>query len=225
MIQMGLQRIVIESGRLNASMRFHIDTSSAATNDRGSQFDMRNTTEVGVGAKFGPWGAEAKMQNTIGYVSTDRTQTNEQMNTSVDLDSSVELVFRTDYVPLAHLAGVAEAERIRVNTINPDAESQRYSEERRARDTARATDNTNRATRMDASLRTPPAPTTGPTIDTSRLSGSGGGASSAAPAARPASPPVAASPGAAPGAAAPGSAAPAAPPAAPAVAAPAPATR
>lgn len=225
MIQMGLQRIVIESGRLNASMRFHIDTSSAATNDRGSQFDMRNTTEVGVGAKFGPWGAEAKMQNTIGYVSTDRTQTNEQMNTSVDLDSSVELVFRTDYVPLAHLAGVAEAERIRVNTINPDAESQRYSEERRARDTARATDNTNRATRMDASLRTPPAPTTGPTIDTSRLSGSGGGASAAAPAARPASPPVAASPGAAPVAAAPGSAAPAAPPAAPAVSTPAPAAR
>ena len=56
MVQMGLQRIVIESGRLNASMRFHIDTSSAASDDRGSQFDMRNTAEVSGGASFGPWG-------------------------------------------------------------------------------------------------------------------------------------------------------------------------
>ena len=30
MVMLGLQRIVIESGRLNASMRFHIDTHSAA---------------------------------------------------------------------------------------------------------------------------------------------------------------------------------------------------
>ena len=176
MVQMGLQRIVIESGRLNAAMRFHIDASSAAASDRGSQFDMRNTTEVGVGAKFGPWGAEAKMQNTIGYVSTDRTQTSENMNTSVDLDSAVELVFRTDYVPLARLAGVGEVERIRVNTLNPEAEAARASIERTARDTAQAGERSARATRVDGALHTPPPPPAAPSIDTSRLA-SGGAAS------------------------------------------------
>ena len=176
MVQMGLQRIVIESGRLNAAMRFHIDASSAAANDRGSQFDMRNTTEVGVGAKFGPWGAEAKMQNTIGYVSTDRTQTSENMNTSVDLDSAVELVFRTDYVPLARLAGVGEVERIRVNTLNPEAEAARASTERTARDTAQAGERSARATRVDGALHTPPPLPAAPSIDTSRLA-SGGAAS------------------------------------------------
>lgn len=55
MVQMGLQRIVIESGRLNAAMNFHIDASSAAANDRGSQFDTRNTVGVSGGARFGPW--------------------------------------------------------------------------------------------------------------------------------------------------------------------------
>ena len=122
MVMMGLQRIVVESGRLNASMRFHIDTRSAANDDRGSSFDFRNDTTVGVGAKVGPWGVEGKMQNTVGYVSTERTQTTEEMNTSVDLNSSVELLFKTDYVALDRLAGGPAQERIRVNALNPEVE-------------------------------------------------------------------------------------------------------
>ncbi len=156
MIQMGMQRIVIESGRLNAAMRFHIDTTSAAANDKGSQFDMRNTTEGSIGAKFGPWGAEAKVQNTIGYVSTDRTSTTEEMNTSVDLDSGVELIFRTDYVPLDRLAGGADRERIRVNTINPSAETERLSKERETRSAGRATENAARGERLNTALHSPP---------------------------------------------------------------------
>jgi len=162
MIQMGLQRIVIESGRLNAAMNFHIDATSAATNDRGSQFDLHNTTNASVNAKFGPWGAEAKVQNTIGYVTTDRTQTTENMHTDVNLSSGVELVFRTDYVPLTRLAGVQDVERIRVNTINPDAEAARIASDRTARQTAESADETARAARLDAGLRSPPPPAPAP---------------------------------------------------------------
>ena len=216
MIQMGLQRIVIESGRVNASMRLHVDANSAAANDRGSQFDMRNTTEVGVGAKFGPWGAEAKMQNTIGYVSTDRTQTTEGINASIDLDSGVELIFKTDYVPLNRLAGVGDVERIRVNTLNPEAEAARLSAEANARTAANATRSTERASRMDAALHTPAA-LPAATIDTSRLAS--GGAAPRAPATPPppnpaATPPIAAPPAATPaGAVPPVAVPPAAPPA------------
>lgn len=143
---------------------------------------MPGTVEVGVGAKFGPWGVEAKVQNTIGYVSTDRTQTTEGINTSVDLDSGVELIFHTDYVPLGRLAGVGDVERIRVNALNPEAEAARMSAERTARDTARASEATARAGRIDTALRTPPPPppASAGTIDTSRLGvapadGGGGG--------------------------------------------------
>ncbi|WP_372665936.1 hypothetical protein [Amycolatopsis kentuckyensis] len=158
MVQMGMQRIVVESGRLNASMRFHIDASSVAENDKGSQFDLHNTSSGKIGAKFGPWGAEAKVQNTIGYVTTDRTSTTEELDTSVDLDSGVELIFRTDYVPLDRLVTGADAARIRVNTINPQAEADRIARERETRTAARTTERKDRAQRLDTALRPPPPP-------------------------------------------------------------------
>src|SRR5215831_12253505 len=133
MVMLGLQRIVIDSGRLHAAMRFHIDTRSAAADDRGSSFDLRNETSASGKFGYGPWGAEASVKNTIGYVSTQKTQTTEEMNTDLDLDSSVELVFRTDYVPLERLAGTGDVNRIRVNTLNPDAEMKIATDERKAR--------------------------------------------------------------------------------------------
>lgn len=156
MVMMGLQRIVIESGRLNASMRFHIDTRSAAANEHGSSFDARNDTSVGVGAKFGPWGVEGKMQNTIGYVSTERSQTSEEMNTELDLNSSVELIFKTDYVALDRLAGGPAQERIRVNALNPEAEARLASSNSQARRSAQANAETERSKQLSERLRLPP---------------------------------------------------------------------
>ena len=59
MVMLGMQRIVIESGRIAASMRFHIDTRSAAQDDRGSRFDFRNTINAPGSFGFGPWGVSA----------------------------------------------------------------------------------------------------------------------------------------------------------------------
>jgi hypothetical protein len=155
MVMMGLQRIVIESGRLNASMRFHIDTRSAANDDRGSSFDFRNDTTVGGGAALGPWAVEAKMQNTVGYVSTERTQTTEEMNTSVDLNSSVELLFKTDYVALDRLAGGPAQERIRVNALNPEVEERLASSDQQARRASYATSDASRGSQLSDRLVRP----------------------------------------------------------------------
>ncbi|MBN3760744.1 hypothetical protein [Burkholderia sp. Ac-20365] len=166
MVMMGLQRLVIESGRLTAAMRFHIDTRSAAADDRGSSFDLRNDAEVSGGAKLGPWGIEAKVKNTIGYVSTQRTQTTEEMNTDLDLNSSVELIFRTDYVALDRLAGGPAQERIRVNALNPEAEGRLAYADRAARRTAQGAAEAQRgsqlAERMSSPPPTPPSPTPTP---------------------------------------------------------------
>ncbi len=133
MVMMGMQRIVIESGRINASMRFHIDTRDAASADSASRFDLQNRTEVSGKFGYGPWGAEAKMQNTIGYVSTQKQQSTEEMNTDLDLNSSVELIFKTDYLPLDRMAGKGQVDRIKVNTINPEAEAKLASQDQQAR--------------------------------------------------------------------------------------------
>jgi hypothetical protein len=129
MVMMGMQRIVIESGRISAAMRFHIDTRSTASDESGSKFNLENQTSIS--ANY--WGVQAKMQNNIGYVSTQKQQSTEEMNTDLDLNSSVELIFKTDYLPLDRMAGKGQVDRIKVNTINPDPEEKLASQERQAR--------------------------------------------------------------------------------------------
>lgn len=162
MVMMGMQRIIIESGRINASMRFHIDTRSTAADESGSKFNLENQTSVS--ANY--WGVEAKMQNTIGYVSTQKQQSTEEMNTDLDLNSSVELIFKTDYLPLDRMAGKSQVDRIKVNTINPEAEEKLASQERQARlQGARAAD-TARGSGIDAALKpNPPAPASSNMLD------------------------------------------------------------
>lgn len=156
MVMMGMQRIVIESGRLNASMRFHIDTRSAANSEDAKRFDFQNTLEASGKLGFGPWGVEAKMTNTIGYVSTEKNQTTEEMNTDLDLNSSVELYFKTDYLPLSQLAGKEQVDRIKVNTLNPDAEEDAARKSRDARLTSARASETQRMSSLDTS-HSPPA--------------------------------------------------------------------
>ncbi|MBR0692734.1 methyltransferase domain-containing protein [Bradyrhizobium lablabi] len=136
MVMLGMQRIVIDSGRINASMRFHIDTRSAASEDRGSQFGMQNRVKAAGSFGYGPWGASAEVENTISYVSTQRSQNTEEINTDLELNSSVELVFKTDYLPLERLAGGPQIERIKVNTLSPEAEMKAATDARTARDKA-----------------------------------------------------------------------------------------
>lgn len=198
MVMMGLQRLVVESGRLNASMRFHIDTRSAAAEDSGSSFDMRNETEGGVGAKFGPWGVEAKVKNTIGFVSTQKTQTTEEMNTDLDLNSSVELLFKTDYVQLDRLAGGPAQERIRVNSLNPEAELKLASADRAARRAAQSTAESARSSQLNERLHTPPPipPSTTPSAPSNPAPTNPTGGGSSTPPAHGATPPAGGAPAA-----------------------------
>jgi hypothetical protein len=152
MVMLGMQRIVIESGRLHASMRFHIDARNASAQDRGSTLDVRNEAEARGKFSYGPWGAEARVKNTIGYVSTERSQTTDELNTDLDLNSSVELVFKTDYLPLDRLAGREQVDRIKVHTLNPEAEEKAAAEARQARDKRISESETARRQALDKTI-------------------------------------------------------------------------
>jgi hypothetical protein len=157
MVQMGMQRIVVDSGRISASMRFHIDASSAAAEQRHTGFDTRTTIGASASASFGWWSASASVNSTIGYVSTTDTQTKEEVNASADLTSSVELHFRTDQVPLDRIASQQTVQRLKLNTLNPERELQIAAETDRARIGANQAMDTARA----AHPQSPPAPTPG----------------------------------------------------------------
>ncbi len=122
MVMLGMHRIVVESGRITASMRFHIDTRDALNRDDATRFGLSNTISGSGSFGVGPWGASASVQNTISYVSTSKTQSTEEINADLDLNSSVEINFKSDYVPLNRLASASTAKSIAANTRNPDVE-------------------------------------------------------------------------------------------------------
>src|SRR5262249_26486286 len=167
MVMLGMQRIVIDTGRITAAMRFHIDTHSAASEDRGSTLDERNSVTASGSYGWGIWGVSASMTNNLAYVSTQREQSTEEMNTDLDLNSSVEVVFKSDYLPLNRMTTPGRAEAIRGNALNPDAEAAAAATARTARETAQRADETARRAATDSRLGGPalapaaPAPTAG----------------------------------------------------------------
>ena len=98
MVQMGMQRIVVDSGRISAGMRFHIDASSAAAEQRHSASTLAPRSAPAARSAWAWCSASASVNSTIGYVQTNDVQTREEVHASADLTSSVELHFRTDQV-------------------------------------------------------------------------------------------------------------------------------
>jgi hypothetical protein len=134
MIQMGMQRIVIDSGKITAGMRFHIDATSAAQDRQTSAFDTRTSVAASGSVGFGWWSASASLSSTIGYVRTSDTTTSEDLTASADLNSSVELNFRTDQVPLDRLAGEETQRRLTQNSLNPSRETELMLQAEQARE-------------------------------------------------------------------------------------------
>jgi hypothetical protein len=135
---LGMQRIVVESGRINAAMRFHIDTHSAAAEDKGSRFESETGIHLAGSYGTGIFNISADIQENIGYVSTQKEQTTEEMNTDLDLSSSVEVNFRGEPVSLDRLATSSQVSAIRANARNPDAEFQAADQARAAREQRQA---------------------------------------------------------------------------------------
>jgi hypothetical protein len=168
LVQMGMQRIVVESGRITASMRFHIDTRDALARDEGSRFGTEHEIAAKGSFGYGPWGVSAAARSNISYVSTQKTQSTQEMNTELDLNSSVEINFKSDYVPLDRLAAPGQRESIRSNSRNPDAEASAADATREKRTTAARDAEAKRRDSLDKELQpssrapleaeTPPAP-------------------------------------------------------------------
>lgn len=171
MIQMGMQRIVIDSGKITAGMRFHIDATSAAQDRQTSAFDTRHSVAASASAGYGIFSASASVSSTIGFVRTSDTTTSEDLTASADLNSSVELNFRTDQVPLDRLASQATQERLTQNSLNPSRETELMLQAEQARETRYQARDTARASRSAPALApsqtlTPPTP---PPLDTNAI--------------------------------------------------------
>ena len=119
LVQMGLQRIVVDEGRLHASMDMRVDTRAI------SEEDKRNRTEFGIEAKasgsfgVGAWGASASVGTSFSTVSSDQQYTKEEIDTRAGLRSSVDLAFRTEQIPLDRMADKQARVKLDLNSRVP----------------------------------------------------------------------------------------------------------
>ncbi|MGZ9098162.1 MAG: hypothetical protein ACXW3O_00535 [Brevundimonas sp.] len=116
LVMMGLQRIVVRSGKIKAGMKFKIDASDRVRQQEGSRFGL--DSEVSGGVNYGIWNVQARISVT--YVTETRTDSDSAIDVGAELTGEVEIAFETDYLPLARLAPPDMIERIRENTPVPD---------------------------------------------------------------------------------------------------------
>ena len=149
LLTLGINRLVIDHGKIKAGMNFSIDAHSAAEENRARRFEFKHSSQVGGSAGIGPWSVNASMTNSIGIVNTSQSHRREEMNQQVNMNADVELHFHSDYLPLNQFAASDSVARIQAVSVNPNAsvaQGARASGTRRrdtsAQDAARAVANT-----------------------------------------------------------------------------------
>jgi hypothetical protein len=117
MVLMGINRIVVTSGHINAQMGFTIDSSDSGSAENASQFDFKNETIAGAG--FLGFGVASR--NTVAYVSSQKRNSSDSIDVHADLTGEVDLKFKSETFPLERFADMNAINQIQGNTANPAA--------------------------------------------------------------------------------------------------------
>lgn len=123
MVIMGINRIVITSGRIRAQMGFRIDASDTGHVQTASEFDSTNEVSTGFGGGIGSFfgGPSASIKNTLTYVSSTKKDSSDELDVSANLTGEVDLRFKSDYFPMERFADPNMIALIQGNTPNPSA--------------------------------------------------------------------------------------------------------
>jgi hypothetical protein len=123
MVLMGINRIVITSGRIAAKMGFRIDAKDHGTAQSASQFDFKNETTMSAGGGlfsfFG--GPSFESKSSVAYVSSTKKDSSDELDVHADLTGEVDLKFKSDYFPMERFAKPEMLSLIQGNTPNPTA--------------------------------------------------------------------------------------------------------
>jgi hypothetical protein len=121
MVLMGINRIVVTSGRIAAKMGFRIDTRDTGKAESASQFDWKNETELSYGGGLAGFfgGPSGSMKNTVAYVSSSKKESSDEIDVHADLTGEVDLKFKSDYFPMERFANPELMALIQGHTPNP----------------------------------------------------------------------------------------------------------
>jgi hypothetical protein len=111
MVLMGINRVVVDDGEINAKLQFHVDASESTK----IKFDQKKTTNGQISGRAGrnPFGATAIMVNTVNLNAQSA------INVRADLTGEVRVKFRSDFMPLERFADSAAIQLINQNARVP----------------------------------------------------------------------------------------------------------
>lgn len=117
MVLMGINRIVVTSGRIRAQMGFRIaarDTGRVAT---AQEFDFRHDSAAA--GWFGAGGAATR--TSVAYVSSTKKDSSDELDVNANLTGEVDLKFKSETFPLERFADTGAIMQIQQATANPSA--------------------------------------------------------------------------------------------------------
>lgn len=111
MVMMGINRVLVDDGEINAKLQFHIDASETTK----IKFDQKKTTNGNISGQAGrnPFSANAIMVNTVNL------NTQSDLNVRADLTGEVKVKFRSEAFPLERFADSAAIQLINQNAKVP----------------------------------------------------------------------------------------------------------
>jgi hypothetical protein len=123
MVLMGINRIVVTSGRVRAQMGFRISATDTGQAHTASEFDAKNETRLSYGGGLASWlgGPSGETRNTLTYVSSTKKDSSDELDVTANLTGEVDLHFKSDYFPMERFANPALMAMIQGNTANPSA--------------------------------------------------------------------------------------------------------
>ncbi|MEA2588130.1 MAG: hypothetical protein QOH66_1057 [Actinomycetota bacterium] len=113
MVLMGINRIVVDDGEIDAKLQFHVDASETTK----IKFDQKKTTNGTISGRAGrnPFSANAIMVNTVNLNAQS------DLNVRADLTGEVKVKFRSETFPLERFADSAAIQLINQNAKVPQA--------------------------------------------------------------------------------------------------------
>lgn len=116
MVMMGINRVVVDDGEINAKLIFHVDAAETMT----FNFDEQKPTNWNLAGKIGrnPFSANGILVNTTNI----NAQTD--LNVRADLTGEVKIRFRSETFPLERFADSAAIQLINVHSRVPEQRKQ-----------------------------------------------------------------------------------------------------
>jgi hypothetical protein len=119
MVLMGMNRIVVTSGKIKARMDFRINAQDSGSAQSAQQFEFKHENQAKYGWFLSP--VSVSQKTSVAYVASSAKTALSDIQAAAEVGGEVEIKFKSDYFPLERFADMQRVEQIQQNTAVPAA--------------------------------------------------------------------------------------------------------